>query len=97
MKLASTRKFADKNETTKNMKYLDNHIKHIVDVYIKKVDRTSENWLIAKKPIDGFKCGSCEAYIGEIQDRNTNVNWNKNPINQKDSNYNVNFKTILDW
>ena len=39
-----------------------------------------ENWLLAKKPIDGFACASCEAYIGELHDNNQYIPWNKYPI-----------------
>ena len=39
-----------------------------------------ENWLLAKKPIDGFACASCEAYIGELHDNNQYIPWNKYPM-----------------
>ena len=95
MKVASTKRFADKNEMSKNIKYLDNQIKHVVDVFIKKVERSGDNWLIAKKPLEGYKCGSCETYIGDIHDKNQQVLWNRYPPNQKDPNektsYNVHY------
>jgi len=79
LKLNSNKKFADKNETTKNIKYLDKQIKHIIEVYIKKMEK-GDNWLIAKKPVNGHTCASCESYIGELPDSNQYVPWNKYPI-----------------
>ena len=39
-----------------------------------------DNWLIAKKPVNGHTCASCESYIGELPDSNQYVPWNKYPI-----------------
>jgi len=79
LKLNSNKKFADKNETTKNIKYLDTQIKHIIEVYIKKMEK-GDNWLIAKKPVNGHVCASCESYIGDLPDSNQYVPWNKYPL-----------------
>ena len=75
-KIGTTKKFADKNEVTKNIKYLDAQVKHILDVYVKKIEK-GENWLLAKKPIGGQYCASCENYIGDLHDTNQHVAWNK--------------------
>ena len=69
----------DWTEVTKNIKYLDTQIKHIIEVYIKKMEK-GDNWLIAKKPVNGHTCASCESYIGELPDSNQYVPWNKYPI-----------------
>ena len=79
LRLASTKKFADRIETIKNIKYLDQQIKNIVQVYIKKIDKT-ENWLLAKKPINSNICASCESYIGDLKDNSPYVPWNKYPL-----------------
>jgi hypothetical protein len=80
LKLNSHKKFADKLETSKNVKYLDAQVKHIIDVYIKKMEK-GDNWLLAKKPVNGFACASCESYIGDLQDNNNqHIPWNKYPI-----------------
>lgn len=79
LRIACNKKFADKNDTAKNLKYFDAQIKHILEVYLKKVDK-GDNWLLAKKPIDGFSCASCEAYIGELHDNNQYIPWNKYPM-----------------
>ena len=79
LKYNSNKKFADRTETSKNIKYIDTQVKHIIDVYIKKMEK-GDNWLIAKKPVNGFSCASCESYIGDLKDSDQHVPWNKYPI-----------------
>ena len=79
LRLSSVKKFAERVETIKNIKYLDQQIKNIYQYYIKKNDK-SENWLIAKKPINNNICASCESYIGDLKDNNPYVPWNKYPL-----------------
>ena len=81
LKLYCNRRFADKVDTSKSIKYLDAQIKHIVDVYIKRMEK-GDNWLLAKKPIGGFTCASCEAYIGELKDKGEYMAWNKYPMRE---------------
>ena len=88
LKLMSSKKFADKIDTGKTMKYLDSQIRYITEVFIKKNDR-NDNWLIAKKPIGGHACASCEAYIGDLKDKEDFVAWNKYPQREKEKNYRV--------
>ena len=78
LRLSCTKKFADRIETYKNIKYLDQQIKHLVQVYIKKIDK-SDNWLLAKKPI-GNLCASCESYIGDLKDNYQFLPWYKYPL-----------------
>ena len=79
LKVASSKKFAEKIESTKNFKYLDQQIRHIMQVYIKKENK-SENWLLAKKPLNANLCASCEAYIGDLKDNSNYQPWNKYPL-----------------
>ena len=79
LKVASAKKFAEKIEATKNFKYLDQQIKHILQVYIKKENK-SDNWLLAKKPLNANICASCEAYIGDLKDNSNYQPWNKYPL-----------------
>lgn len=79
LKLACNKKFADKIETGKNVKYLDQQIKHIIEVYIKRMDK-GDSWLLAKKPLGGHLCASCENYIGDLKENNNYVPWNKYPM-----------------
>ena len=81
LRILCLKRFADKTETSKSIKYLDTQLKHIIEVYIKKQDK-GDNWLIAKKPINGFTCASCEAYIGDLKDRENYLAWNKYPMRE---------------
>jgi len=81
------KKFADKIDVNKNIRYLDTQIKHIMDVYIKKMEK-GDNWLLAKKPLNGHTCASCEQYLGDLNEKNEYVPWNKIP-NQSDKIYRV--------
>ena len=97
LRLASAKKFAERIETTKNIKYLDQQIKNIYQIYIKKVDK-SENWLLAKKPLNANLCASCESYIGDLKDNNMYVPWNKYPMrdpNDKLYKYGSGFSKML--
>ena len=88
LKLMSGKKFADKIDTGKTLKYLDTQIKYILDILNKKNDR-NENWLIAKKPIGGHACASCESYLGDLKENDDYVAWNKYPHREHDKNYRV--------
>ena len=84
--IACNKKFADKNETTNNFKYLDEQIKKILEMLSNlKTNENSandtENWLIAKKPINGYSCAACEAYIGDLRDDAQKfIPWNRMPL-----------------
>ena len=79
LKNACNKKFADKNETAKNLKYLDSQIKNILEIYIKNKEK-GDNWLLAKKPFGGHSCASCEAYIGDLHYNSQPIHWNKYPM-----------------
>jgi hypothetical protein len=55
---------------------LDTQIKQIIDVYIKKNEK-GDNWLLAKKPLGGYSCASCERYLGDLQENQEHLAWNK--------------------
>ena len=88
LKLMSGKKFADKIDTGKTLKYLDSQIKYLSEIYSKKNDR-SDNWLIAKKPIGGHACASCESYLGDLKENDDYIPWNKYPQRERDKNYRV--------
>ena len=70
--------YPKKSEINKNFKALELQIKQIYEYIIKK-DENSENWLLAKKPIGGFSCASCESYLGDLKENNEKVIWNQLP------------------
>jgi len=80
--LASVKKFADKNETTNNFKYLEDQIKKILEMLqSQKPSSEAETWLLAKKPINGYACASCESFIGDLrEDAHKFIPWNKMPL-----------------
>ena len=84
LKVATAKKFAERIETTKNFKYLDQQIKYILQVCIGK-DSKADNWLLAKRPLNSNLCASCEAYIGDLKDNNNYPPWNTR-YPHKDSN-----------
>ena len=86
LKLMSGKKFADKIDTGKTLKYLDAQIKYLSEIYSKKNDK-SDNWLLAKKPIGGHACASCESYLGDLRENDDYIAWNKYPQRERDKNY----------
>lgn len=49
-----------------------------------------DNWLLAKKPLGGTSCASCEAYIGDIKNTTEYLAWQKYPTRDvQDSKYRV--------
>ena len=82
--LACNKKFADKNETANNLKYLEDQIKKLFELLSSSKKETlneTDNWLLAKKPISGYSCAACEAVIGNLRDdTNKFIPWNKLPL-----------------
>ena len=78
LKLFINKKYAEKIETNKTLKYLEIQIKSLVEG-AKKSDG-GDNWLLAKKPLNNFLCASCESVIrGELDKRSEYIAWNKYP------------------
>ena len=84
LKLFINKKYAEKNETNKTLKYLEMQIKSLVEG-TKKTDG-GDNWLLAKKPLNNFLCASCESVIrGELDKRSEYIAWNKYPSREDKS------------
>ena len=43
----------------------------------KEKERINDNCILASRPVGGFKCASCETYIGDIKENNIYLPWNK--------------------
>ena len=79
LKINCSKKYADKLEIAKSIKFLETQIKTLHDAYSKK-NEVGDNWLLAKKPINNYVCASCEANIkGELDKRTEFVPWNRYP------------------
>ena len=77
-----SKRFADKIDASKNFKYLDTQIKNLVDVYIKK-EEGGDNWLLAKKPMSGYQCASCESNLKDLREKYDYLPWNKYPVREE--------------
>ena len=80
-------KFADKNECLKNFKHIEEQLKKILFLIKKKNEQGGEsdanNWLLAKKPINGYSCAACESYLGDLSnDIKKHVPWNRLPLRE---------------
>lgn len=69
------KKFADRISTDKALRLLELNIKDGGDSR-----GGADNWMIAKKPMSGYQCASCESYIKDIGKRYEYLPWNKYPI-----------------
>ena len=79
LKLSLNKKFADKIDTNKTLKYLETQIKTVMEMSNKKFDG-ADNWLLAKKPLNNYLCASCENVIrGELDKKTDYIPWNKYP------------------
>ena len=76
-----------KSEITKAIKSMDLQLKNVYELIFKKEEK-NENWLLAKKPLGGHICASCENYIGDLKETDEKVFWNQFPE------YNMNFKEV---
>jgi len=79
LKLSMSKKYADKTETNKSIKFLETQIKTIQESFTKKMEG-ADNWLLAKKPLNNYVCASCESIIrGELDKRSEYIPWNRYP------------------
>ena len=82
-----------KSEINKVLKNMEFQLKNIYELFSRKEEK-SENWMLAKKPLGGFACASCENYIGDLKENDEKVFWNQFPeftSNLKDlNNLNIN-------
>ena len=75
-----TTKSPDTEEIIKNIKSIEAQVK----IFMKKLETENEkeklqneNCILASRPVGGFKCASCETYIGDIKESNVFLPWNK--------------------
>ena len=79
--LVSSNTSLDTQEIIKNIKSMEAQVK----IFMKKLENESEkekerindNCILASRPVGGFKCASCETYIGDIKENNIYLPWNK--------------------
>ena len=83
MNLNIIKKCAEKSDTIKSFKYIEQQIKSVFEILQKRAGE-NDGWLIAKKPLNLNLCASCESYLGDLKDNNPYIPWNKYPL--RDSN-----------
>ena len=83
MNLNIIKKCAEKSDTIKSFKYVEQQIKSVFEILQKRAGE-NDGWLIAKKPLNLNLCASCESYLGDLKDNNPYIPWNKYPL--RDSN-----------
>jgi len=70
------KKYADKTELLKNIKNITNQIKMLMSKHDKNRE-PGDNCMLASKPITGYRCASCETYIGDLKNNTQYLPWNK--------------------
>ena len=80
------KKFVLKSDNANAFKNLEEQFKRIVLLLSTKVDHENDNWLLAKKPINGYSCAACESYIGDLKEENIDkyINWKKMPMRERE-------------
>ena len=78
LKDKSNKLYPKRSDINKNFKSIELQIRQIYE-YLNKKEEQSDNWMLAKKPIGGFSCASCETYLGELKENNEKVFWNQLP------------------
>ena len=80
------KKFVLKNENSVALKNLEDQFKRIILLLATKVDHENDNWLIAKKPINGYSCAACESFIGDLKEEQNDkyINWKKMPMRERE-------------
>ena len=64
---------------------LQEQFKKLLELLAIKEEQDKENWLIAKKPIGGYSCASCESFLGELKsEKNKYIHWNKMPFRERE-------------
>ena len=89
-------KFADKKEIIKSIKSIEAQVKLFMDNLDKEREKEkNDGCILASKPVGGYKCASCEAYIGELKESTTYLPWNKIHGFQKPYRLGSSFSRIL--
>ena len=79
LKQLISEKFVDKTTLNKNTKKIEMQTKQLIEE--NKKSEKMESWILAKRPVGGHLCASCEAYLGDLnKSSNTKyIAWNKYP------------------
>ena len=80
------KKFVFKSENSNALKNLEDQFKRIVLLLATKIEHENNNWLLAKKPINGYSCAACENYIGDLKEEKNDkyLTWKKLPLRERE-------------
>ena len=80
------KKYVLKSDHSTSLKNLEEQFRRILLLLASKIQHENDNWLLAKKPITGYSCASCESYIGDLKEENNDkyINWKKMPIRERE-------------
>jgi hypothetical protein len=89
-------KFADKKEIIKSIKSIEAQVKLFMDNLDKEREKEkNDGCILASRPVGGYKCASCEAYIGDLKESTAYLPWNKIHGFQKPYRLGSSFSRIL--
>lgn len=74
--------YAEKIEINKRYRIIEQQIKYVIENQMKKNEMGGEKWLLAKKPVNGHNCASCDTYLGDLNQSNEYIYWNKIPVKE---------------
>ena len=81
--------YPKKSDVNKSFKSVELQIKQIYE-FLNKRDEQGDNWMLAKKPLGGYSCASCETYLGDLRENNEKIFWNQLPDREPSINTNSN-------
>ena len=94
----SITKFADKKEIQKTLHSIETQIKIMKTEFAKEKENKLNTCMLSSKPVGGYKCASCETYIGELKESFQYLPWNKYPYqdnNTKPYNIGTGYSRVL--
>ena len=80
------KKFVLKSDNSNALKNLEDQFRRIILLLATKIEHENNNWLLAKKPINGYSCAACESYIGDLKEEKDDkyLTWKKLPLRERE-------------
>lgn len=80
------KKFVLKADNSNALKNLEDQFRRIILLLATKIEHENNNWLLAKKPINGYSCAACESYIGDLKEEKDDkyLTWKKLPLRERE-------------
>lgn len=80
------KKFVLKTDNSNALKNLEDQFRRIILLLATKIEHENNNWLLAKKPINGYSCAACESYIGDLKEEKDDkyLTWKKLPLRERE-------------